>query len=628
MGISDLCVDFISTKKLKDDSERSVIEFAEAPWGLGLGNSPDLPPLFPVQKFVLKCIYNIPLSSSEKNIIINDKFNEKERFRFSEIEYLKYLIDLNRINIKEVTGNIDDTRPNLCLVIGRRGTKTTTIAIVIAYEIYKLLRRYSPQQYYNMMPNDEIWLSCISTNIVQSADLFRRITGYLEGSDFFKRYRNKPTLDYMQLSTERDIELYGLSQRPSIRVVASPCSGRGLRGHNNICAVFDEMSYFFESANSADKSDKSVYDAVTPSVAKFNSPEREPHGKVLCISSPNTRSGMFYELYNRSFEDDCKDLLMIQAPSWEVDYTLSPKYLRSRYAENSITFKNEFGAEFNDRVFGWIENEQVLRMNVIPGLKLKEFNLERLPHFMGVDVGLQNDGTAIVICHIVKKETSSGWKDFIELDLAEVRYAKNEKKEFFSPDEIGEWIYSFSNKFFIVQGTMDQHYGLAIVPLLHSKGFKQIQVNYASRDYNSRIYQNLMSKMLDGGLRIPDGGERVLEGNKTTDIPLVSELLILQATQHSKYLITVEAPEAKGRHDDLSDAFARAVYLATEYMTTGGSTVKTNNAQSTGGSSVSYKQYFKKSKMSASFTKRPSSAVMADLNRGRNFGLNRGIGRF
>jgi len=514
------------------------------------------------------------------------------------------------------------------LVIGRRGTKTTTIGVLLAYEVYKLLRKFSPHQYYNLMPNDEIWLSCIATNQDQAAELFRRITGHLERAEFFKRYRNKPTLNYMQLSTERDIEQYGPGQRPSLRIVASPCSGRGLRGHNNICAVFDEMAYFFESETSADKSDRSVYDAVTPSVARFNSPEGEPQGKVICISSPNTRTGLFYDLYQRSFEDDCKDLLMIQAPTWEVDYTLSSKYLRAKYAENPLSFNNEFGALFSDRIYAWIENEQVLRMNIIPGLKLKDSSLERLPHFMGIDVGLQNDGTAIVICHIVKKETPSGWKDFIELDCAEVRYAKEEKKEYFSPEEIGEWITSFAEKFFIVQGTLDQHYGLAIVPLLHTKGFKQIKVTHASRDYNSRIYQNLMSKMLDSSLRIPEGTERIHEGAKTKDIPLVKELLILQATQHSKYLITVEAPEVKGIHDDLSDAFARAVFLATEYMSNGGGTIKTNTVQSSAGAASStYKQYYRKAKMSAAFTKRPSSGVMAELSRNRNMGMTRGFGR-
>jgi len=624
-SISDLCSDFINAKKLKDDTERNIIEFAEAPWGLGLGSLPGQPPLFPVQKFILKCAYNIPLSRSvDRKIIIKDKFNEKERFRFNEMEYLEFLIDENRINIKEVTGNPDDTRPNILLVIGRRGLKTSTISILIAFETYKLIRKFSPHSYYNIMPNDEIWLSCIATQQEQASELFRRITGHIEQAECFKRYRSKPTLNYMQLNTERDIEQFG-GNRPSIRVVAAPCSGRGLRGHNNICAVMDEMGYFFESESSADKSDKIVYDAVTPSVAKFNSPTGEPHGKVLCISSPNTRKGKFYDLYQRSFEKDCNDLLMIQAPTWEVDYTLSSKYLRSKFSENPLSFNNEFGAQFSDRIFAWIENEQVLRLNIIPGLKYKTHSYERIPHFMGIDVGLQNDGTAIAICHIDKKQTPEGLRDFIELDCVEVRYAKDEGKDYFTPEEMGDWIATFAEKFFIVKGSMDQHYGLSIMPQLHKKGFKQIGMTHTSREYNSRIYQNLMSKMLDGTLRIPGEGCDKSEKGTKKDHPLIAELLVLQATQHSKYMISVEAPKVAGMHDDMSDAYSRAVFLATEYMSKGGGVVKQNVTDSAGSSKGSYKQYYRKAKLNVQHTKRPSTAMQVDMARSAGRGpLGRG----
>jgi hypothetical protein len=418
----------------------------------------------------------------------------------------------------------------------------------------------------------------------------------------------------MLLSTERDIEMYGANQRPSIRLVAAPCSGRGLRGHNNIIAVLDEMAYFFEAETSTDKSDRTIYDSVTPSVAKFNSPVGEPHGRIISISSPNSRMGKFFELYQRAFDADCNDILMIQAPTWEVDYTLASKYLRSKYAENPITFKAEFGAYFSDRISAWIENEQVLRLNIVPGLRTKKMSYERIPHFMGIDIGLKNDGTAICICHIVKKEVSGFLKDFIEIDVCDVRYAIDENREFFHPEEMAEWIATFAAKFFIVKGMMDQYYGLAIAPLLHEKGLKQIDTFHVSREFSSKVYQNLMSKMLDASLRIPEGEERLVDGRKVTDLELITELLRLQATIHSKYMISVKAPDIKGMHDDLCDAFARSVYLATEYMSIGGGVAKQNISQMTG-SSMTYKKYLRKSKQNAIYTNRPSSMVMADLTR-------------
>lgn len=611
MSLADIANSFVSSSQLKDESERNVLDFCEAPWGLGLGSVAGVPPLYPVQKFILKAYYNIPLDNGDhRPIIIKDRFNEQERYRFNEVEYLDFLYNEGRINIKEVTGDPNDTRPNLHLVIGRRGTKTSTISVLVCYETYKLIRKISPQEYYRIMPDDEIRISCIATQQDQASELFRRISGHLERAEFFKKYRNKPTLSYMQLSTPRDIEQYGEAMRPSLRIVASPCSGRGLRGHNNIVAILDEMAHFFESDSAEDKSDAVIYDSVTPSVAKFNSPEGIPHGKVICISSPMNRSGKFYELFERSLEPDCNDILMIKAPTWEVDYTLSSKFLRSNYAANPLSYMTEFGAEFSDRVSAWIENEQVLRVNIIPDLKFKRLSYDRIPHFMGIDVGAKHDGTAIAICHIVKQEQNGVLRNFIELDCADVRYASEEGKETFHTDEIADWIYSYSDKFFIVKGIMDQYLGLALVPMLHDKGFLQVEVKPMTRETNSQIYQNLMSKMLDATLRIPEGEPRMIDGKKVSDTPLIQELLSLQATSYSKYMISVEAPQTKGAHDDLSDAFARSVFLATEYLGVGGGINKSMTTEVTSGSRTTYRKYMLKQKHNAMYTNRPSSGVM------------------
>jgi len=617
MNLSDLCTSYITSTKLKDETERNILEFCEAPWGLGMGSVLGVPPLYPVQRFILKCYYNILLDDKDHRIIIKDRFNEKELHRYTEMDYLKFLQDQSRINIAEVSGDPKDIRPNLELVIGRRGTKTSTIGILVSYETYKLLRKLSPQHYYNMMPDDEIRISCIATQQDQASELFRRISGHLERSDYFKKYRNKPTLTYMQLSTQRDIEQYGDGMRPSIRLVAAPSSGRGLRGHNNIVAVLDELAHFFESESADDKSDEVIYDAVTPSVARFNSPEGEPHGKIICISSPMNRAGKFWDLYQRSLEADCNDILMIKAPTWEVDYTLSSKVLRAKYAENPVTYMTEYGAEFSDRVRGWIENEQYLRVNIIPGLRLKNKSYERVPHFAGVDIGLKGDGSAIAICHVTRREFEGGFKDFIELDCVEARYAEIEGRENFRPEEMAEWIASFGERFFIVKGIMDQYFGLAIMPVLVDKGMKQFSIEPMTRDLNSRIYQNLMSKMLDCSLRIPEAEEHQVDGKATKDIDLVTEMLRLQVREHSKYLIEVAAPQVKNAHDDISDAYARTVFLATEYMSKGGGNSKNPITESTSASRMSYRKYMMKQKRNMFYTARPSSSLQREMTGGR-----------
>jgi len=620
MSLSDLASQYVRTPKLKDEIDRNIIEFAESSWGLGLGTSAELPPLSRFQKFMFKCYYNIPLDKKEKVIIVRDKFNEQERFRFTEEEYLSFLWNEGRINIKEVTGNPKDTRKNLVLVIGRRGFKTSSCGIISSFETYKLLKKFSPQEYYGIPAEDEIWITCIATNQDQACELFRRITGQLERSEYFRKFRNKPTLSYMQLSTNRDIERYGESGRPSMRIVAAPCSGRGLRGHNNIVVILDEIAFFFESETSDDKSDTAIYEAVTPSVAKFTSPDGEPDGRIICISSPGSKSGKFWDLYQRAMEPNCSNLLMIQAPTWEADPSISPKFLRDRYYENPVTYMSEYGAEFSDRVTGWIENEQILRVNIIPGLKEKRHSYERVPHFMGIDIGSKNDGSAISITHPTRLIVNNAPKDFIELDCAEVRYAKDEGKTYFTPEELADWIESFTKRFYIISGMMDQYFGLPILSILEKRSIKQIKVQDMSRDLSSKIFQNLMARLVDASLRITEGDERIKDGKRIKDSDLILELLQLKAVSHNKYVIEVKAPEGKNFHDDLSDSFARSVYIASEYLLGKGGGLSLSQIPGSA-NTMSYKKYYAKAKSAAIYTNRPSSSMLMDLS--RNSMMNR-----
>jgi hypothetical protein len=338
--------------------------------------------------------------------------------------------------------------------------------------------------------------------------------------------------------------------------------------------ALDEMAHFFEDEKSkgliagGNQSDRSIYNAVTPSIARFKGKDDGIFcGKIICISSPGTKSGKFFEEYERSFRDENNDLLMIQAPTWEIDPNLSTEYLKNKYAENPIVFASEHGAIFDDRLKGWIEDPEVVRQCVVPGLKLKDRTSDKTPHFAGVDIGIKNDGTAICITHHVQELMNGVKETLIEVDYYSVRYAELENKPHFVPEELADLIAYFSNKFHIIRGIMDQYYGYSIIPLLARKGLKQYEVRSSTDSSNSQLYNILYTNFLSKILRLP-------EGAKTGDLiqqdsELVEELLSLQAQHKAKYIIDVAAPDRDGAHDDLSEAFARSVLLATEYKAKG-----------------------------------------------------------
>ena len=230
--------------------------------------------------------------------------------------------------------------------------------------------------------------------------------------------------------------------------------------------------------------------------------------------------------------------------------------------------------QFTDRLKGWVDDPEIIRRCVSTGLQYQERSLQRSPFFMGVDIGLKGDGTAIVISTLNTVLDNGVEVPKVDVVYAQVRYAKDEKGQsesgepYFTPDEMGEWILGFKTKFNIVGGLMDQYYGLAVAPYLERRGMSQVRMEQMSDTRNSELFQNLMSQFVSDKIRLP-AGEMNDQTGTLSDSVLVKELLSLQATQKSKYVVSVEAPQRAGCHDDLSDALARSVWLATKYMEKG-----------------------------------------------------------
>jgi intein/homing endonuclease len=493
---------------------------------------------------------------------------------------------------------------------GMTNHNSTITSCIIAYEVYKLLNKYCPQEYYGIMPEDTIKVTCISTSKDTASELFTKIVGHIERSEFFRKYRRKPTQQYVYLHTQRDLDKYGPKGLASINIRVAPCSAKGLRGPGNIVVALDEMAFFFADekgggvTSNKDRDDGAIYKAATPSVAKFKKPDGTPDGKIICLSSPGPMTGKFFKEYERSFEEENEDLFMMQAPTWEVDPDLSTQFLKNSYSANPITFKSEYGAQFSDRMFGWLDDPEIVRRNVIPGLKIKDRSMQRVPHFMGVDLGLKKDGTAITIGHWIQELVEGVKVDKLEIDYYGIRFAKDEGKEYFEPEEMVDWIASFTKKFYIAKGLFDQYYDMTMEPKLHRLGLKQFEARHFNDSLNSSVYQMLLSCLLSRILRIPEGDEVFVKGIRSTDSILVTELLTLQAQQKSKYIVQVAAPEREGEHDDLSDSLARMVYIAHEYRN---KSFTHNIAGSAAVGHLRMARMLRKSEMSKFSLNRPSS---------------------
>lgn len=564
----------------------NIVDFIEAPWGLQMR-------LFPVQKFITKLYYHLPLDDRDKIIEVNDRFNEKVLYTLTEKEYLHYLYNEGRCNIKEQ----DHMRRQLILPVGRRSGKSTISAAFASYELYRLLSMPNPQEYYGLPNGNRIQLVSVATDKDQAGILFNEVTGHMAKCEWFKDFLNSNTQSMVQYRTQYDIEKYGKETRwengkfqssngkASVRLTFKAAVSKGLRGAGNIVMILDEMAHF-QSKGSASAED--IYNAIGPSGLAFSPKDpvtRKPIGgtdtRVICISSPLNKQGKFFSLYQQSLQkgEASVDMLMVQAPTWEVNPTVDSKFLRQKYYEDPRNFDTEFGAQFSDRVRGWIERSRDLTDCIVPGLRPTIYGPPRQPHQMGIDIGVVNDGTSVAITHVDRNRivldyhevwyAGRSWKEANPHLIQPITdYAKSlEDVERLDFEAIAEWIEALTRRFLITKGVFDRFEGIALEQALHRKGLKQFESLHWTRDLGTKVFQDAKMLMFDKKLALYDYPSVVgQDGVVTSHGPLIQELLALQATQHSKNQVTVEAPKVAGAHDDVSDALVRSIYLSAQLL--------------------------------------------------------------
>jgi hypothetical protein len=287
------------------------------------------------------------------------------------------------------------------------------------------------------------------------------------------------------------------------------------------------------------------------------SPIGEVEGRVILISSPLGKQGLFYNLFQIGMRGGkaSENILAVQAPTWEVNPTVPAEEFEKHYLKNAAVFFTEYGGEFTDRTRGWIEKSEDLFACVDPELRPKKKAPARQPHFIGVDLGLVGDGTAIAIGHLEGDKIIVDLVD--QIKAGEGDYADKDRLDF---DDVADWVLGLSKRFYLVEGIFDQWAGIPFEQALSKRGLGQMKSVQMTRQLTSNIFQNFKDMMWDGRLGLYDNPHPEEDGHA----PYLAELLELQAKVQSKHIITVEAPQVQGKHDDMSDALTRMVWLASQ----------------------------------------------------------------
>ena len=520
-----------------------VITFIEAPWGLNF-------PLYPSQKFALKAFYGIPLDDQHKTIEVPTITNDKILYRFSEVEFLQWLYDEGRCNTNDLSGK---KFTEMVLVFGRRAGKSELASCISCYELYKLVKRGSPSDYYGFPADTQICITNVAPTDDQAGVVFDMVQSKTMHCAYLKQRTVNQTLTYFNLQTDSDREQLSKKKRASLLALAGGCASNSLRGRNNIVIVMDEMAFFID--NNGRFSGSEVYKALKPSTASFRG-----DGKVICISSPYAKYGAFWDRYNDSFNDP-DTTLMFKMYSALVNPSIDSTLLKSERRRDKVGFMCEYGAEFSDSITAWIDDELQFRACINVGQRRPSKGKTGVDYFMGVDLGLKKDGTAISIVHRDDntKKVIVDWSDVwfsASSDVWDVERSIYtdcvglKEHEIIPVQEIVMKVKELCRWFPIKAGWFDQYNGYAFLEMLHGIGLKQFHMEQITDKLNNRMYQLVKTLYADQMIEFYD------------DSVLISELLLLEAERKAKHNVEVRAPNKKGAHDDISDATACAIWEA------------------------------------------------------------------
>ncbi len=447
---------------------------------------------------------------------------------------------------------------------------TTMSSFIAAYETYRLLNKGDPQKYYGLPPSNTIQLISVATDKEQAGLLYQEVSGHFKNTAFFSGYAANSNQSQAKFQTPHDIERYGSwtptnKAKATIKITFRSCVAKGLRGAGNIVIILDEVAHFNTDGQS---SAEEVYNAVTPSAAAYS--PKDPNdktkaigsveSKIINISSPLGRQGLFYKLYQDGFATQTMAAarLCIQAPTWEVNPSVEAAFFEGRFLADPRSFDVEFGASFSDRTRGWIADAQDLLDCVKPNMRPAVRAPARQPHFAGIDVALVGDYTTIAIGHIDDQNRIVA--DLVTgIRAGDGDFASYDRLEF---SMVADWIYQWTRQFYIVEGLFDQWLGIPLEQALQAKGLNQFTSFKSSPQISSQMFKNFMDLMLDKKLVLYDWPIQQGEAHCT----YIQELLELQAEYKSKYVTLVQAPQVAGKHDDHADALVRMVWSASNNM--------------------------------------------------------------
>jgi len=511
------------------------------------------------QRIILKTFYmgsrgneNLKLSKEEWEWFYDNEEDET----IEDITYERNLKAVMAKLLRKEKEDIFKSFKELHLVLGRRGTKTVLASLISAYEVYKLIviGDGNPHKFYNLPFDDEIAIINVALSQPQAGKLFNEISSRLRNSPFFDNRIAKGTTSEIRLYTDQDIEKgkelkekgSKLEVPGSIVIMCGHSNPDTLAGRSAILILFDELGFYDETGK---VTGSYFYNRLKPSLANFL-----PYGdgRLVEISSPNSMTGIFYDIYKAAKDDDA--ILSYQLPTWIANPKITYEDLQSDRARNPEMFSVEYGGQWaKSGIYGnYFESDMVercIRIDSEPHLTPKP----GFSYFLHIDPAKNGNRYAALL--IAKKYYVNRYgKRRPKLFLANIWIWDPQPGVGLLFNEIDKEVIQICARYHPMIVSYDQYNSVHSLQLLRSHGINCIQTSY-NRAFKNKIYQNLKDLMAyqpDPELLLYDDSRLILE----------MKALKFRRTMRGIGLVVDKHGEVKT--DDIVDCLAGACCTASE----------------------------------------------------------------
>jgi hypothetical protein len=565
-GIAQLIDQVLQEAKSSSSKQHTVVDiitFCEAPQFLNFKGQDPAISLWDMQRIVLKLFYrgtrgneHLELSEHELDILTDIAINE-------DLDY-----DEGKGGFRQVIDKYFRRVPHnqLLLVMGRRSSKTMLVSIIAAYEAYKLLEcpEGNPHKFYKLTGDKPIAILNVAVSEKQAYDpLFKEIQSRIARSPYFsdKINHTATTSDTIYLLTDADKrENTARGQRGmsimldgSVVLKSGHSNSASLRGQAAICILFDEFAHF--QTSSGKSSGDEVYSALTPSTRQFGI-----DGKVVLLSDPRGRDGMFWKLFNMAQDREIldgkinylnEDILALQLPTWrmnpnkefskkELEVTEKPKDPVKYYS----TWNARFQAEAGEKFF----NEQKVMDCIQPLMTETKFGDPRYSYYIHFDASKSSHNFALAVVHVITLQNQWGQiKRRVVLDIMKVWTPSKSGPPLLSTVE--EYIRDVCKRFRVVKVTADSFQSAQMLERLAMSGIRTEETPFIPT-YTTKIYVELRNLVNEADIVIYPHEH------------LIGEMKSLRAKVTSRGYKIEPDKQSEYPTDDCCDALAGASYQA------------------------------------------------------------------